>query len=45
MTNATLPLNTPTLKKDHSEILFWLREKLEKLKHGLLEKVNEDFLL
>lgn len=45
MTNATLLLNTPTLKKDDSEILFWLHEKLEKPKHGLLEKVDEDFLL
>lgn len=34
MTNATLLLNTPTLKKDDSEP-----------KHGLLEKVDEDFLL
>lgn len=46
MTNATLLLNTPMLKKDDSEIFsFWLHEKLEKLKHGLLEKVDEDFLL
>lgn len=43
MTNATQHSNVK--KGWFRNFLFWLHEKLEKLKHGLLEKVDEDFLL